>query len=119
MLDDFLAATTHNFGGEIATFLVNFFDEYPFLKDSELVLTGSGSAAAYVAQAARAIDEHNHKDSTSVNLNLKSVILNEPHLTSDQPEQDQNSKARSSLAHMVHSQLHGEKIQGLWKLCEE
>ena len=57
--------TSHNDGREIATFLVNFFDEYPFLKYSELVLTGSGASSVYVAEAARAIDEHNRNDSKS------------------------------------------------------
>ena len=65
-LDGFLADTSNNVGREIATFLVNFFDEYPFLKDSELVLTGSGASSVYVAEAARAIDEHNRSDSENV-----------------------------------------------------
>ena len=83
------------------------------------MLTGSDISSLYVAEAARAIDEHNHEDNHNVKLNLKSVIINGPPLIDDTSVSDQNSQAGSSPAQVVHSHLYGARIQGLWELCEE
>ena len=65
------------------TFLQNLFEEHPSYQGRDLVLTGTGNASSYIEVAAKSILEYNSDLNHQTKFNLKSVILNQHEIETD------------------------------------
>ena len=77
------AKTSEELGAEFVFFLQNLFEEHPGYQGREIILTGTDNASSDIAVAAKSVQDYNSGLNHQTKFNLKSVILNEHEVKTD------------------------------------